>query len=74
MSSAGTAAALYAVTVSLSTVGAVPEDAKDKRHHVKGGVGFVNPWDSYLERSGFEIGKALIGCVLLLSNCLIMVV
>ncbi|KAF1842590.1 Metallo-hydrolase/oxidoreductase, partial [Cucurbitaria berberidis CBS 394.84] len=27
----------------------VPEDAKDKRHHLKGGKGFVNPWESYID-------------------------
>ena len=45
MSSSGTAASLYAVTVSTSSIsGAVPEEAKDKRHHLKDGKGFTNPW------------------------------
>jgi N-acyl-phosphatidylethanolamine-hydrolysing phospholipase D len=64
MSTSGTTAAVYAVAVSLSTTtGAVPDDAKEKRHHVKGGVGFQNPWDSWFERGGFQIAKAMIGYV-----------
>lgn len=43
MSSSGTAAALYAATVApASVIGAEPEEAKDKRHHLK--AGFTNPW------------------------------
>lgn len=60
MSSSGTAAALYAATVSSASVtGAVPEEAKDKRHHLKDGKGFHNPWDSWKEMSGFAIGWAM---------------
>ena len=61
MSSSATAAALYAATVSSSAIaGAVPEDVKDKRHHLKDGKGFTNPWDSWKEMTGFGIGKALL--------------
>ena len=45
MSSSGTAASLYAATVSPVTIsGATPEDARDKSHHLKDGKGFTNPW------------------------------
>ena len=45
MSSSGTAASLYAATISPASVaGAEPEEAKDKRHHLKDGKGFTNPW------------------------------
>lgn len=38
---------LNAVVTSPSTFSAQPSDAKDKAHHNKNGVGFVNPWPSY---------------------------
>ncbi|KAI4132710.1 MAG: hypothetical protein LQ338_000539 [Usnochroma carphineum] len=61
MSSSGTAAALYAATVSpASATGAVPEETKDKRHHLKDGKGFTNPWDSWKEMGGFSIGWAMV--------------
>lgn len=42
-----TAGLLYACTVSPpSALGAVPEDAAEKVHHLKDGKGFWNPWDS----------------------------
>lgn len=64
MSSSGTAAALYAATVSpASIMGAVPEEAKDKRHHLKDGKGFDNPWDSWKEIGGWAIGWAMIKCI-----------
>ena len=45
MSSSATAASLYAATISSATItGAVPEEAKEKRHHLKDGKGFTNPW------------------------------
>ena len=61
MSSASTAAALYAATVSSASItGAVPEDAKDRVHHLKNGKGFTNPWDSWREFRPWDIMKALI--------------
>jgi len=45
MSNSGIAASLYAATISpASLTGAVPEEAKEKRHHLKDGKGFTNPW------------------------------
>lgn len=61
MSSSATAAALYAATVSSSAItGATPEGAKEKRHHVKDGKGFVNPWDSWKEMPGPAIAREMI--------------
>jgi hypothetical protein len=62
MSSASTAVALYASTVSASQIlGAVPEDSKELAHHAKGGKGFINPWESFgQDRPGWVIGKAMI--------------
>ena len=61
MSGSATAAALYAATVSSSTIaGATPEEAKEKRHHLQDGKGFINPWDSWKELSGPAIGKAMV--------------
>ncbi|KKY21227.1 putative zn-dependent hydrolase oxidoreductase family [Diplodia seriata] len=52
MATSSTSAVLYAIAVSASQwTGAVPDDAKDLAHHVRGGKGFVNPWDSYQELS-----------------------
>ena len=50
MSSAGaaTAATLYAIaSITTPDGGAKPEDAVEKKHHVKNGKGFRNPWPSY---------------------------
>ena len=61
MSTAGTAAALYAATISTSSMtGAVPEEAKEKAHHLKDGKGFTNPWESWKEFNASGIIKALI--------------
>ncbi len=61
MSSSATAAALYAATVSSSAItGASPEEVKEKRHHVKDGKGFVNPWDSWKEMQGPAIAREMI--------------
>jgi len=61
MSAGSTSAALYAAVVSSSQVtGAVPEEAKELRHHLKDDKGFMNPWDSYREMSAFRIIRALL--------------
>ena len=50
MSTGGTATALLTATVAHAPRrGAEPEEAKDLRHHLKDGKGFVNPWDSWRE-------------------------
>ena len=61
MSGSATAAVLYAATEGpTSIVGSEPEEAKDKRHHLKDGKGFTNPWESWKEMSGPAIGKAMV--------------
>lgn len=61
MSGSATAAILYATTISTSSItGAVPEEAKEKRHHLKDGKGFTNPWDSWRDFSAPGIIKAMI--------------
>lgn len=57
MSSSGTAASLYAATISPASItGAEPEEAKDKRHHLKDGKGFTNPWVcAELPIAGYEL-------------------
>ena len=62
MASSATAVAVYAATISMSPVeGAVPEETRERRHHLKGGKGFTNPWDSWRELTAPGIMKALIG-------------
>lgn len=64
MSSAGGAglasAGLYAVVSNPMAVGAKPEDADEKAHHLKGGKGFINPWDSYRDFVGWQMGLRLL--------------
>jgi hypothetical protein len=45
-------AALYAVVSNPTQVGAKPEEAAAKAHHLRNGKGFTNPWDSYEDMSG----------------------
>ena len=59
MSSSSTAAILYAATVSSASVaGQVPEEAREKRHHISNG--YTNPWDSWKEMSGPAIMRAML--------------
>lgn len=69
MSSSATAAILYAATISTSSLtGAVPEEAKEKRHHLKDGKGFTNPWESWRTFSAPSILKAMAWHVLSLGT------
>ena len=55
-------AAIYACAISSPTaLGAVPEDSEEKKHHLKGGKGFTNPWESWREFSGPKIMSQIIG-------------
>ncbi|KAI9704361.1 MAG: hypothetical protein M1836_007224 [Candelina mexicana] len=61
MSNSATAAALYAATISASSIsGAVPDEAGKKEWHSKSGKGFLNPWDSWKEFSGPQIMMGLL--------------
>ncbi|KAF5848645.1 hypothetical protein GGP41_009724 [Bipolaris sorokiniana] len=58
MSSIGGAAigaGLYAAVSNPAQIAATPEDAADKRHHLKNGKGFTNPWDSYVEATPWQL-------------------
>jgi hypothetical protein len=56
MASASTVVALYASAISASQrLGPKPEDAHELKHHKNGGKTFVNPWESFLDRSFREI-------------------
>jgi hypothetical protein len=65
MSSAGIgaglgSAGLYAVVTNPASIGAVPEDYEEKRHHLKNGKGFVNPWDSFRDFNPAKIMLTMI--------------
>lgn len=60
MSSTSTSAALYAVVTSPNATSKTPEDAKELQHHAKGEKGFLNPWASYRDQSGPQIGRQLL--------------
>lgn len=53
-------AGLYAVVTNPAQIGAKPEGADEKKHHLKNGKGFVNPWDSYRELSPFRMLTAML--------------
>ena len=46
---------LYAAVSNPAQVASQPEEAAEKRHHLKNGKGFTNPWDSYKESSFYEL-------------------
>lgn len=43
------------VSASPTAPDAAPENAKDLAHHRKNGKGFVNPWDSFVDRDAVEL-------------------
>lgn len=53
-------AGLYAVVSNPAQMGARPEEAAQKSHHLKNGKGFVNPWDSYRDASGPKVVLSLL--------------
>lgn len=44
---------------SPTALGAVPEDTEAKKHHLKDGKGFINPWDSWKDFNGPKIGAMM---------------
>ncbi|KAF1948027.1 Metallo-hydrolase/oxidoreductase [Clathrospora elynae] len=52
---AGIGAGLYAVVSNPAQVVARPKEADEKKHHLKHGKGFTNPWDSYADISVWEL-------------------
>ena len=62
------AAALYSFTMSSPVaLGAVPEDSPAKKHHVKNGKGFTNPWESWRDFNPVSLMGTMIGQVILPS-------
>lgn len=61
---AGFGAGLYAAISTPTQSAAEPEEAKDKKHHLKGAKGFTNPWDSYTAMTVVEIFRTVIWYVL----------
>ena len=59
-SSAIMSALTSAVVSSPNTLSASPSDVAGKAHHNKHGKGFVNPWPSYIERSGPRLGLMML--------------
>ncbi|GAB7363605.1 hypothetical protein MBLNU230_g4176t1 [Neophaeotheca triangularis] len=55
MDSALTSSILHAAVSSPATASATPSEIKELRHHNRNGKGFINPWDSYLERSAWQL-------------------
>ena len=55
MAGPGTSALLYATVSNVTATAATPESAKDKKHHLEDGKGFVNPWDSWREMKLLQI-------------------
>jgi hypothetical protein len=61
MSSGMTMAAVYALTLTSPTaLGAVPEEAAEKAHHLKDGKGFTNPWESWREFNAPQLIRKMI--------------
>ena len=56
---AGVGAAMYAAVSTPAQRAAEPEEAGEKKHHLKGGKGFTNPWESYDAMGAFEIFRTL---------------
>ncbi|KAK3679390.1 hypothetical protein LTR78_000951 [Recurvomyces mirabilis] len=55
-----TSTLLHAVVGSPTAPSAQPSDVANKVHHNKNGKGFVNPWPSYVERTGMEMFRKMI--------------
>lgn len=56
----GVGSVMYAAISTPVQRAAEPEEAKDKKHHLNGGKGFTNPWDSYAAMGAFETFRTLI--------------
>lgn len=54
-----TSAVLHALVASPETASTRPRDAGNKAHHNRRGKGYLNPWPSYIEQSGFQLGRQL---------------
>jgi hypothetical protein len=60
-SASGAAAVLYASAVAQAVAQKKPDEAGLAKHHEAGGRGgFVNPWESFLNRSVWQIAGSMI--------------
>jgi hypothetical protein len=56
MSTSGAVTALFTATVAQAPrPGVEPEDVAEKKHHLKDGKGFINPWESWREMPASKI-------------------
>jgi N-acyl-phosphatidylethanolamine-hydrolysing phospholipase D len=56
------AAGLYSLTMSSpAALGAVPEDSAEKKHHLKNGKGFTNPWESWRDFNPLTFMGTMVG-------------
>ncbi|KAK3634940.1 hypothetical protein LTR56_005810 [Elasticomyces elasticus] len=51
---------MSAIVSSPTTPSQQPADIAAKAHHNKHGKGFINPWPSYVEQSGLQIGAKIL--------------
>ncbi|KAK5680367.1 hypothetical protein LTS10_007294 [Elasticomyces elasticus] len=51
---------MSAIVSSPTTPSQQPADMAAKAHHNKHGKGFINPWPSYVEQSGLQIGAKIL--------------
>ena len=58
--SASVTALLTATVAQASRPGTEPEEAHHRRHHLKDGKGFFNPWDSWQDMQVFKILMSMI--------------
>lgn len=58
MDDESTSSSLYATVTACKEP--VPEEAQHLRHHLKGGRGFTNPWDSWKDMSAPRIMKEIL--------------
>ena len=69
MSSSGTITAMLTATVAQTPrPGIEPEEAKERRHHLKDGKGFTNPWDSWGDLSASKIVWGLLKHAILFAD------
>ncbi|KAI9793408.1 MAG: hypothetical protein M1816_000300 [Peltula sp. TS41687] len=61
MSSSGAITAMLTATIAQTPrPGVEPEEAKERRHHLKDGNGFTNPWESWRDLQASQIIWAML--------------
>lgn len=59
---------LTATVAQTPRPGIEPEEAKERRHHLKDGKGFTNPWDSWGDLSASKIVWGLLKHAILFAD------